>query len=105
MMVRVALRDSGINGPQAELLYKRVLTIREIVLGSDRSEVATSLNNLAGLYYTQGRYAQAEPLLKRSLAILEKTLGQDHPHVVASLNNLATLYKKSDRKKEAAALE
>jgi tetratricopeptide (TPR) repeat protein len=33
------------------------------------------LNNLAGLYYSQGKYAEAEPLYKRSLQIREKTLG------------------------------
>ncbi len=40
-----------------------------------------SLNNLALLYDTQGRYADAEPLYKRSLAIREKALGPDHPDV------------------------
>ncbi len=54
--------------------------------------MATSLNNLAELYRTQGQYAQAEPLHKRSLAIREKALGPDHPSVAASLNNLALLY-------------
>jgi len=37
--------------------------------------VATSLNNLAGLYVNQGEYTKAEPLLKRALAIREKALG------------------------------
>ena len=32
-------------------------------------DVAISLNNLAELYRTQGRYAEAEPLYQRSLAI------------------------------------
>jgi tetratricopeptide (TPR) repeat protein len=67
--------------------------------------VALSLNNLAGLYATQGRYAQAEPLYKRSLAIKEKALGPHHPDVALSLNNLAGLYRKTDRVKEAEKLE
>ena len=50
------------------------------------------MNNLAGLYDTQGQYAQAEPLYQRSLAIREKALGPDHPDVAQSLNNLAGLY-------------
>ena len=54
--------------------------------------MATSLNNLAALYDTQGDYAKAEPLYKRSLAIWEKALGPDHPDVATSLNNLALLY-------------
>jgi tetratricopeptide (TPR) repeat protein len=43
--------------------------------------VATSLNDLARLNYSQGRYAQAEALYQRALVILEKALGREHPHV------------------------
>ncbi|MDZ4723543.1 MAG: tetratricopeptide repeat protein, partial [candidate division Zixibacteria bacterium] len=50
------------------------------------------MNNLAGLYNTQGQYALAEPLYKRALEIREKALGPDHPDVALSLNNLAFLY-------------
>ncbi len=38
-----------------------------------------SLNNLASLYHSQGRYDEAEPLYQRSLAIREKALGENHP--------------------------
>ena len=41
--------------------------------------MSAPLNNLAGLYLSQGRYAEAEPLYKRALAITEKALGPDHP--------------------------
>ena len=54
--------------------------------------MALSLNNLAELYRTQGRYPTAEPLHKRSLAVREKTLGPEHPDVAQSLSNLALLY-------------
>ncbi len=47
------------------------------------------LNNLAGLYYSQGKYAAAEALLKRALAIRVKVLGPEHPHVAKSLKNHA----------------
>jgi hypothetical protein len=39
----------------------------------------TSLNNLAGLYDTQGQYGKAEPLYQRALAIREKALGPGAP--------------------------
>ena len=42
-------------------------------------DVATSLNNLAGLYRTQGDYEAALPLYRRSLQIWEETLGKNHP--------------------------
>ena len=53
--------------------------------------VATSLNNLALLYQTQGQYAEAAPLYQRALAIREQALGPTHPDVATSLNNLAVL--------------
>jgi len=67
--------------------------------------VATSLNNLAVLYDTQGQYALAEPLYKRSLAIWEKSLGPNHPDVATSLENMAILYRETGRKKVAEKLE
>ena len=67
--------------------------------------MATSLNNLAALYQTQGHYAQAEPLYRRSLAILERALGPDHPDVATSLENLAALYRATQRIAEAEKLE
>ncbi len=59
--------------------------------------MATSLNNLAGLYQTQGHHAVVEPLYERSLAIVEKALGPEHPDVATSLNNLAVLYHAQGR--------
>ena len=73
----------------------------EKALGSNHPDVAISLNNLAGLYETQGRYADAEPLYKRSLAIWEKALGPNHPNVATSLNNLALLYDSQGRYADA----
>jgi hypothetical protein len=51
------------------------LAISKEALGPDHTDVAVSLNNLAGLYKTQERYADAEPLYKRSLVIWEKAHG------------------------------
>ena len=66
--------------------------------------VGIRLNNLAGLYRAQGRYAEAEPLYKRALAISEKALGPEHPDVGTSLNNLAVLYQAQGRYAEAEPL-
>ena len=78
---------------------KRWIAGREVseLFGTQDPRHATSLNNLADLYRTQGRYGDAEPLFKRSLGIREKTLGPEHPGVAASLNNLAGLYSAQGR--------
>ncbi len=78
---------------RAVVVAKKALEVAEKNVGPNHPDVATSLNNLALLYNTQGKNAEAEPLHKRSLAIREKALGPEHPDVAQSLNNLAVLYK------------
>jgi hypothetical protein len=46
--------------------------IKEKGLGPEHPDVATILNNLAGLYDSMGFYAKAEPLYQRALMIKEK---------------------------------
>ncbi|GAG19798.1 unnamed protein product, partial [marine sediment metagenome] len=70
-------------------------------LGPEHPDTATSLDNLAMLYWHQGRYEEAEPFYKRALAIHEKVSGAEHPDTANSLNNLATLYGDQGRYEEA----
>jgi len=74
-------------------MYEEMLQILEAELGPEHPSVATSLNNLAGLYRHMGDYDKALPLFQRALDIREKVLGPQHPSVVTSLNNLAGLYR------------
>jgi len=86
------LRTEG-NYVKAAELWRQILEIAETAFGRDHPNVATSLNNLAGLLRRQGRYTEAEPLYRRALAINENALGPDHPEVATILNNLAELLK------------
>ena len=90
---------------RAVVVAKKALEVAEKKVGPNHPRVATSLNNLAALYETQGQYAQAEPLYKRALAIDEKALGPDHPEVATDLENLASLYRATKRDEEAESLE
>ena len=69
--------------------------------GNEDPQFAFSLNQLALLYISQGKYNEAETLLLRSLSIMEKELGENHPHVATSLNNLAELYHSQGKYNEA----
>ncbi|MBN4006517.1 MAG: tetratricopeptide repeat protein [Nostoc sp. LPT] len=53
--------------------------------------MASSLNNLAYLYYYQSRYSQAEPLYIQALEIFEQRLGANHLNTVTVRKNLAYL--------------
>ncbi len=44
--------------------WQKALELSEREFGPDHPNVAIDLNNLAALYYVQGRYAEAEPLHK-----------------------------------------
>ena len=65
--------------------------------------LARASTTWAGLYHSQGRYAEAEPFYSRALAIAEKTHGPEHPDVARSLNNLAELYRAQGLDPEARA--
>jgi len=80
------------------------LDIWKCQLGTDHPDVAQSLNNLAVLYESQGRYNDAEPLFLQSLEIRKRQLGTDHPDVAQSLNNLAVLYESQGKYLEAEDL-
>jgi tetratricopeptide (TPR) repeat protein len=71
---------------------------------SEHPTVAVSLNNLALLYDSQGRYSEAEPLYLKALAMWKRLLGEEHPSVATSLNNLAGLYKSQGYYSEAEPL-
>ena len=62
----------------AEPLYERALAIREKALGPDHPDVATSLNNLAGLYAPRALRA-CLPLSERALAMKGEGFGAGGP--------------------------
>ena len=88
---------------KAEKLLLAALKVAK-KFGAQDPRLATSLNNLAALYDTQGKYAEAEPLFRRSLAIWEMALGPEHPDVAQSLNNLAELYRAQGKYAQAEPL-
>ncbi len=50
---------------RAEVLYKKALLIRELVLGDGHPDVAKTIHGLAYLLTTKGLYNEAESLHKR----------------------------------------
>jgi len=56
------------------------LDIRKRQLGDDHPDVASSLNNLAVLYESQGKYLEAEDLAQQALVIYQNRLGNEHPN-------------------------
>jgi len=65
--------------------------MRKRLFTGDHPNVATSLNNLASLYDSQGRYSEAEPLYLDALAMSERALGANNPTTIIVRNNLQLL--------------
>ncbi|MCI5149028.1 MAG: CHAT domain-containing protein, partial [Candidatus Electrothrix sp. MAN1_4] len=115
---------------EAEPVMKRALLLCEKILESENSTVLAAIKNLpvsskirgsysganpildtldlinelAKLYYDQGRYSEVEPLYKQVLQFREKMLGKEHPDIVISNNNLGELYRFQGRYSEAEPL-
>ena len=65
--------------------------MRQQLLGDNHPHVATSLNNLAHLYYSQDRYTEAEPLYREAIKIATQVLGDNHPHTQTIMENYKTM--------------
>merc|ERR1711965_499905 len=72
--------------------YNKALEIKLKKLGNDHPGVATTYNNMAGVYDSQGKYDEALKYHNKSLVINLKKLGNDHPHVAETYNNMANVY-------------
>ena len=61
-------------------MYIRSLDTKEKMLGPDHPEVATTLNNLAGLYKAMGSFEKAANLYEKSLIVMARVFGPKHPN-------------------------
>jgi CHAT domain-containing protein len=68
-------------------------------LGEEHPQTLTSVNNLAFLYESQGRYGEAQPLYRRALTARERVLGEAHPDTLATLLNSSALFAAQGRLK------
>ena len=70
-----------------------VTAVRQLrALGDESSsELATSLHDLADLYYMQSHLDEAEPLFSEALAIRTRQFGESSPQVAETLEELAGL--------------
>jgi tetratricopeptide (TPR) repeat protein len=75
--------------------------LREAALGPDSSELLSTLDSLAYVYFGQKKFAEAEPVYKRLLALWESSAGLEHPMVALTLDKMAEFYAFQQRYEEA----
>ena len=69
--------------------------------GPAHHDFVVTSNNLGGIFYTQGRYAEAEQVYKAIASLLELRLGPDHADLATVLNNVAEVYRVQGRYADA----
>ena len=85
-------------------LAQQACNLAKTYFGENHPDSAASLNNLAELYESMGRFADAEPLHLQAKEIRRVALGENHPDYAISLNNLAVLLAATERPQEALRL-
>lgn len=60
-----------------------------------------SINSLAGVLGSQGKYEEAEEMHRQALALMESVLGKEHPDTLMSVYRLAHLLHRVKRYKDA----
>ena len=88
----------------AEPHLRRAVELRRRALGAQNQDTARAVNQLANLYWRQGRLEEAEPLFRESYDISRRLLGDDHADTMAYEMNLANVFRARGRFKEAEPL-
>jgi tetratricopeptide (TPR) repeat protein len=70
-------------------MHRQALELMEKMLGIDHLLTLDSMNNLASVLGSQGKYDEAENMHRQALELMEKMLGIDYLSTLDSMNNLA----------------
>ena len=62
------------------------------MLGEEHPDTATSYNNLAGVYASEGEYKRALIFYRKSYNILLLKFGQNHPYTQIVYENMQQVY-------------
>ena len=89
---------------KAEEFHRSARSLQGKTSAGLRSDVATSLTDLALVLRDQGKFAEAESLLREALDIRKKVHSEDDPNVAKSLNNLALVLRSQGKLTEAEDL-
>ena len=76
----------------ALLFYETALDIRQKSLPANHPDLATSYNNIGGVYDSMGEYPKALSFFKKALDIWQKSLPANHPDLATSYNNIGGVY-------------
>jgi primosomal replication protein N len=77
---------------------------KAVTLSKEHPSTLDSMNNLANVLDSQGKYEEAEAMHQQTLQLKEKVLGKEHPSTPESINNLALVLNHQGKYKEAEVM-
>ncbi len=89
---------------EATPIAEQTLALAERTLGPEHPDTLSSVENLASIYFEQGRIAESEPLYRRVLEARERVLGPEHPDTLVSVNDLGHFHQGLGQYSEAERL-
>lgn len=83
----------------ATVAYKASLRLKKKEYGNSHPSVATTMNNLASVYFSHGHYSAALKYYEKALKIMTKHLGIDHLNCATVYNNIGDVHyaKQNDK--------
>ena len=88
--------DALVDLSAARAAFERALAIDEKTFGKDHPDVATDVNNLAGVYYALGDLPAARANYERALNIMEE-YAPNNPNTKTARENLAQVVKEMEQ--------
>lgn len=93
------------HADKAAELFRSALTQGQSVLGPNSFETASILNELAYLYYHQGKLEEARTFYGWALSSTEGALGKDDPLVAACLKDYAQVLRSMGNSADAESMD
>lgn len=77
---------------EAEYHIRKALEIRKKLFGEDAEQTADSMDDLAHLYYYQGKYGEASKLYLQVIQIRERVLGANDLKTIKAIGSISVAY-------------
>lgn len=84
--------------------YTQSLQMKRLTMGNNHTSVATTLNNIGSVHFSNCRYDKALEAYDESLRVMKMRLGDEHPDVATIFNNIGDVHYKVGNAHEAVTM-
>ena len=85
-------RSSDATPEETMTAYRKILRIKQQILGDNLLSVGKTLNNIGSVHYFKRDFNRALPAYKEVIEIMKANLGSNHPDVATVVSNIGDVY-------------